>query len=227
MDDKQNQVADYDYLIKLLALGDSGVGKTTFLFRYTDNEFNEKFISTVGIDFREKRVNYQGKNPANRSQRVHLQLWDTAGQERFRSLTTAFFRDAMGFLLMFDLTHEESFVNVRSWLSQLQTHAYCEDPTIVLIGNKSDLEDQRVVDRQAAQQMADSMGLKYFETSARMGENVDQAVGSLLEQVMEQMERCVDKATLPSSFTNGLDRGGHKLREVDEAHEEDKGACAC
>ncbi|KAI2586951.1 RAB27B isoform 4, partial [Pan troglodytes] len=83
---------DYDYLIKLLALGDSGVGKTTFLYRYTDNKFNPKFITTVGIDFREKRVVYNAQGPngsSGKAFKVHLQLWDTAGQERFRSLTTA------------------------------------------------------------------------------------------------------------------------------------------
>lgn len=223
------QIADYDYLIKLLALGDSGVGKTTFLYRYTDGKFAEEFISTVGIDFREKRVVFHSKNSDGtkqaRGQRVHLQLWDTAGQERFRSLTTAFFRDAMGFLLMFDLCHEESFVNVRSWLSQLHTHAYCEDPTIILIGNKSDLEE-RQVDEKAARDLAESLGIKYFETSAKTGENVTEAVEALLEQVMEQMERCVDKATLPPSLVNGGERG-HKLREVDEAPGEPDGKCGC
>jgi Ras-related protein Rab-27A len=148
---------EYDYLIKFLALGDSGVGKTSFLYQYTDNQFNSKFISTVGIDFREKRVVY--KSPSNgRSHRIHLQLWDTAGQERFRSLTTAFFRDAMGFILMFDLTSELSFLNVRNWINQLQTHAYCEDPDIVLVGNKLDLEDRRVVDFNRAKDFADKHG---------------------------------------------------------------------
>uniref|UniRef100_A0A2K6LXJ5 small monomeric GTPase n=1 Tax=Rhinopithecus bieti TaxID=61621 RepID=A0A2K6LXJ5_RHIBE len=111
---------DYDYLIKLLALGDSGVGKTTFLYRYTDNKFNPKFITTVGIDFRENVYNAQGPNGSSgKAFKVHLQLWDTAGQERFRSLTTAFFRDAMGFLLMFDLTSQQSFLNVRNWMSNI------------------------------------------------------------------------------------------------------------
>lgn len=231
MESNPSQVADYDYLIKLLALGDSGVGKTTFLYRYTDAKFTEEFISTVGIDFREKRVVYHSKNPdgtkQTRGQRVHLQLWDTAGQERFRSLTTAFFRDAMGFLLMFDLTHEESFVNVRSWLSQLQTHAYCEDPTIVLIGNKSDLEE-RVVEESSARNLAENLGIRYFETSAKTGENVAEAVEVLLEQVMEEMERSVNTRTLPTGISNGVEKGSHKLHEVDEAHEEKKnGGCAC
>ena len=151
--------------------GDSGVGKTSFLYQYTDNQFNSKFISTVGIDFREKRVVY--KSPSNgRSHRIHLQLWDTAGQERFRSLTTAFFRDAMGFILMFDLTSELSFLNVRNWISQLQTHAYCEDPDIILVGNKLDLAGKRAVSYEEAKAYADECSLLFMETSAKTAANV-------------------------------------------------------
>uniref|UniRef100_A0A452I1V5 small monomeric GTPase n=1 Tax=Gopherus agassizii TaxID=38772 RepID=A0A452I1V5_9SAUR len=152
---------DYDYLIKFLALGDSGVGKTSILYQYTDGKFNSRFITTVGIDFREKRVVYRSNGPdgiSGRGQRIHLQLWDTAGQERFRSLTTAFFRDAMGFLLLFDLTNEQSFLNVRNWISQLQMHAYCENPDIVLCGNKSDMEDQRMVKEEEAKELAEKYG---------------------------------------------------------------------
>ncbi|KAI5091405.1 ras-related protein Rab-27B isoform X2, partial [Silurus meridionalis] len=210
---------DYDYLIKLLALGDSGVGKTTFLYRYTDNKFNPKFITTVGIDFREKRVVYStnsSNGTTGKTFKVHLQLWDTAGQERFRSLTTAFFRDAMGFLLMFDLTSQQSFLNVRNWMSQLQANAYCENPDIVLIGNKADLADQREVQEKQAKELADKYGIKlqtlhtetlhkavttyrsyagipYFETSAATGAAVDKAVVTLLDLVMKRMEQCVER----------------------------------
>jgi Ras-related protein Rab-27A len=192
-----NQVSmDYDYLIKFLALGDSGVGKTSFLYRYTDNQFNSKFISTVGIDFKEKRVVY--KSPINgRTHRVFLQLWDTAGQERFRSLTTAFFRDAMGFILMFDLANETSFLNVRNWITQLQTHAYCEDPDIILVGNKLDLEDKRKVPYDKAKEFADKHGCIYFETSALNGENVERALQTLLDRVMQRMEKSLDKTLFP------------------------------
>jgi len=117
---------DYDYLIKFLALGDSGVGKTSLLNHYAEGVFNPKFISTIGVDFKEKRIVHKPPTEAvssMRSQRVHLQLWDMAGQERFRSLTTGFY----------------------SWVQQLQIHSYCEDPDIVLCGNKSDLEGGNVV----------------------------------------------------------------------------------
>lgn len=186
---------DYDYLIKFLALGNSGVGKTSFLYQYTDRTFNSRFVSTVGIDFKEKRVIYQTAN--GRTQRVHLQLWDTAGQERFRSLTTAFYRDSMGFLLIFDLTNELSFLEVRNWLEQLWTHAYCENPDIILCGNKSDLEDKRVVSEHKARELAEKHGLVYLETSAATGQNVERAVEILLDRVMRRMEATVDKSLLP------------------------------
>ncbi|KAG5317401.1 RB27A protein, partial [Pseudoatta argentina] len=186
---------NYDYLVKFLALGNSGVGKTSFLYQYTDGTFNSRFISTVGIDFKEKRVIYQTEN--GRSQRVHLQLWDTAGQERFRSLTTAFYRDSMGFLLIFDLTNESSFLEVRNWLEQLRTHAYCDDPDIILCGNKSDLEDKRVVSEHKARDLAERHGLVYLETSAATGQNVERAVEILLDRVMLRMEATVDNSPLP------------------------------
>ncbi|KAE8743612.1 hypothetical protein FOCC_FOCC010756 [Frankliniella occidentalis] len=185
---------DYDYLIKFLALGDSGVGKTSFLYQYTDGTFNTKFISTVGIDFREKRLMYRG---TGRSQWVHLQLWDTAGQERFRSLTTAFYRDAMGFLLLFDLTNEQSFLEVRNWLDQLRTHAYCDSPDVILCGNKSDMEDHRVISEAQARDVADKYGLPYLETSAATGHNVGLAINILLDKVMTRMENAIDNPMFP------------------------------
>ncbi|KAF2887780.1 hypothetical protein ILUMI_18393 [Ignelater luminosus] len=185
---------DYDYLIKFLALGDSGVGKTSFLYQYTDGIFNARFISTVGIDFREKRLIHQYKG---RNHRINLQLWDTAGQERFRSLTTAFYRDAMGFLLLFDLTNEKSFLEIRNWIEQLRMHAYCEAPDIVLCGNKADLEDRRIISEWRAKDFADKHGLVYLETSAATGLNVARAIEALLEKVMVRMETAVDRALLP------------------------------
>lgn len=208
-------------------MGDSGVGKTSFLFQYTDGKFDGKFITTVGIDFREKRVNYRSQgqdSQSGRAQRVHLQLWDTAGQERFRSLTTAFFRDAMGFLLFFDLTNEQSFLNVRNWISQLQLHSYCENPDIVLCGNKCDLEDLRAITIERAKEFADKNGLPYFETSAATGQNVDKAVDALLDAVMKRMERVVDKSAFPARTPTG---NGEATKVTAESEKSNAGDCAC
>ncbi|XP_038606217.1 ras-related protein Rab-27A isoform X1 [Tachyglossus aculeatus] len=216
---------DYDYLIKFLALGDSGVGKTSVLYQYTDGKFNSKFITTVGIDFREKRVVYRANGPdgsVGRGQRIHLQLWDTAGQERFRSLTTAFFRDAMGFLLLFDLTNEQSFLNVRNWISQLQMHAYCENPDIVLCGNKSDLEEQRVVREEEARDLAEKYGIPYLETSAATGANVGKAIETLLDLIMKRMERCVDRSWIPEGVVRSNGPGS-----PDRFQDKEKGGCGC
>ncbi|XP_075905810.1 ras-related protein Rab-27A-like isoform X2 [Nelusetta ayraudi] len=216
---------EYDYLIKFLALGDSGVGKTSFLYQYTDGKFNSKFITTVGIDFREKRVVYKSSGAdgsSGKEQKIHMQLWDTAGQERFRSLTTAFFRDAMGFLLLFDLTNEQSFLNVRNWMSQLQIHAYCESPDVILCGNKCDLTDQRAVSEDEARDLAEKYGIPYFETSAANGQNVSQAVDVLLDLIMKRMERCVDKSWIPDGTVriNGA-------ANSDMVDGPEKSKCAC
>ncbi|CAB3360793.1 ras-related protein Rab-27A [Cloeon dipterum] len=207
---------DYDYLLKFLALGDSGVGKTSFLFQYSDNVFHEKFISTVGIDFREKRLIYRPPTEdgflSQRGQRIHLQLWDTAGQERFRSLTTAFYRDSMGFLLLFDITNEQSFVSIRNWLDQLKTHAYCDDPDVILCGNKADLEDERVVSEERARETAKRYGLVYMETSAASGQNVAKAVELLVDMVMKRMQHSLEQPPFVRG-SRGLPRPGQDLND--------------
>jgi len=166
------------------------------LTRYTENTFNPRFFSTVGIDFKEKKINWKPRNSESviRGQRVLLQLWDTAGQERFRSLTTAFFRDAMGFILVFDVTAEQSLLSTRDWIDQLSIHAYTEKPDIVLCGNKIDLDQERMVSSETAQEFANALGVKYIETSAATGAGVDQAVDLLLDQVMCRIEsRCQEE----------------------------------
>ncbi|KRX37736.1 Ras-related protein Rab-27A [Trichinella nativa] len=184
---------NYDYLIKLLALGDSAVGKTSFLNQYTNHIFQTNFVSTVGIDFFEKRVVYKSPHHEfGRGQRLLLQLWDTAGQERFRSLTTAFYRDAMGFLLFYDVTNEASFLNVRDWLAQLSVHSYCENPDFVLCANKADLEDIRTISTSDGKQLADELGAPYVETSAATGLNVEIAVNTLLDLLMDRIQHSTE-----------------------------------
>ncbi|XP_064470599.1 ras-related protein Rab-27A-like isoform X2 [Ornithodoros turicata] len=223
-----SSTTDYDYLIKFLALGDSGVGKTSFLYQYTNGTFNSKFISTVGIDFREKKITYRAPDGGGRSQRIYMQLWDTAGQEKFRSLTTAFFRDAMGFLLLFDLTNEQSFLSIRSWLEQLRTHAYCESPDVVLCGNKADIEDARAVSEERCRSEAAKHGCPYFDTSAATGHNVNRAVETLLDLVMRRIQRTVDRGALPAARSPG-DEGDprRRLEEADGPLNKPGNGCSC
>ncbi|XP_004835425.1 ras-related protein Rab-27A isoform X4 [Heterocephalus glaber] len=143
-------------------------------------------------------------------------------RSRFRSLTTAFFRDAMGFLLLFDLTNEQSFLNVRNWITQLQMHAYCDNPDIVLCGNKSDLEDQRVVKEEEARALAEKYGVPYFETSAANGTNISPAIEGLLDLIMKRMERCVDKSWVPEGVVRS-----NGLPFADRPGEERNAGCSC
>ncbi|KAI0987604.1 hypothetical protein GJ496_008063, partial [Pomphorhynchus laevis] len=122
---------------------------------------------------------------------------DTAGQERYRSLTTAFFRDAIGFILMFDLTNENSFVSVRNWIIQLNTHAYCAHPDIILVGNKLDLTGERTVPFELAKKLAEEYDLKYIETSTLTGVGINQCIDILLELVFQRMDKVVNRAILP------------------------------
>lgn len=214
----------YDYLVKLLLLGDSGVGKTCFLHRYTDDEFKSTFIATVGVDFRLKKLDYEfseDKSVGATKKKIHLQLWDTAGQERYRSLTKAFFRDGMGFLLLFDLTSERSFKSVREWLNEIKEQAYCEKPDILLIGNKSDLENREVTSAQA-KQLAGEVDIPYMETSAMTGENVTEAVNKLLDLVMNRMKAYASnlEATESTNLSSQDQASGQEKKD-------EKSSCAC
>ncbi|CAK8675851.1 ras-related protein Rab-27B-like [Clavelina lepadiformis] len=222
---------NYDFLIKFLLLGDSGVGKTCFLHRYTSGEFKPKFIATVGVDFRLKKLVYEfPEEGEDAKKKIHLQLWDTAGQERYRSLTKAFFRDGMGFLLLFDLADENSFQSVRQWLTEIKDQAYCENPDIILIGNKSDLKTRQVTSSQA-EELAGSLGIPYLETSAATGKNVIPAVNMLLDMVMKRMREYVsamdaEKATSPAPVSQPTQTSSRpKPNETTEPAKQS--SCAC
>ncbi|KAK2511987.1 Rab10 [Columba guinea] len=242
----------YDLLFKLLLIGDSGVGKTCVLFRFSDDAFNTTFISTIavwplgperadvssvfkrksltkssvsrspahggeilgssvlqgsnveqkrsrdlvlkvidfvnaddknsgtveGIDFKIKTVELQGK-------KIKLQIWDTAGQERFHTITTSYYRGAMGIMLVYDITNAKSFENISKWLRNIDEHAN-EDVERMLLGNKCDMEDKRVVPRAKGEQIAREHGIRFFETSAKANINIEKAFLTLAEDILRK-----------------------------------------
>ena len=158
----------HDVSCKVMLIGDSAVGKTCLLVRFKDNTFlSGTFISTVGIDFRNKVVDVDGT-------KVKLQIWDTAGQERFRSITRAYYRDAQALLLLYDVTNKSSYDNIRAWLAEISEYAQ-EDVVIMLLGNKADLTSQRVVRVEDGEQLAKEYNCAFMETSAKTGMNVELA----------------------------------------------------
>ncbi|XP_019771275.1 ras-related protein Rab-8A isoform X1 [Dendroctonus ponderosae] len=186
----------YDYLFKLLLIGDSGVGKTCVLFRFSEDAFNTTFISTIGIDFKIRTIDLDGK-------KIKLQIWDTAGQERFRTITTAYYRGAMGIMLVYDITNEKSFENIKNWIRNIEENASA-DVEKMLLGNKCELEEKRQVSKERGEQLAIEYGIKFIETSAKASIRVEDAFFTLARDIKAKMEKKLKEASNPPK--------GHQLR---------------
>ncbi|XP_077203282.1 ras-related protein Rab-3C isoform X2 [Paroedura picta] len=181
---KDSSDQNFDYMFKLLIIGNSSVGKTSFLFRYADDSFTSAFVSTVGIDFKVKTVFKNEK-------RIKLQIWDTAGQERYRTITTAYYRGAMGFILMYDITNEESFNAVQDWSTQIKTYSW-DNAQVILVGNKCDMEEERVVSADRGKHLAEQLGFEFFETSAKDNINVKQTFERLVDIICDKMSESLE-----------------------------------
>jgi len=171
---------DYDYLFKLVLIGDSGVGKSCLLLRFADDSFTESYISTIGVDFRFRTVKIENKT-------VKLQIWDTAGQERFRTITSAYYRGADGIIMVFDLTTTESFDHVNDWLKEVNRYA-AEGTAKLLVGNKCDRTADRVVTEEQAKEFADELGIPYIETSAKSSKNVEESFLTMAGELIRQKD---------------------------------------
>lgn len=172
-----NGMKDYDFLFKLVLIGDSGVGKSCLLLRFADDNFTDSYISTIGVDFRFRTINIQDKT-------VKLQIWDTAGQERFRTITSAYYRGADGIIMVYDVTSSESFDHVEEWLSEVDRYAN-ENTSKLLVGNKADLIEEKVVPEEDAQRFAENIGISFLETSAKTATNVDTAFLTMANELIK------------------------------------------
>ncbi|KAL4705601.1 hypothetical protein ACJJTC_012848 [Scirpophaga incertulas] len=166
---------EYDYLFKLLLIGDSGVGKSCLLLRFADDTYTESYISTIGVDFKIRTVELDGKT-------IKLQIWDTAGQERFRTITSSYYRGAHGIIIVYDCTDQDSFSNVKQWLEEIDRYA-CDNVNKLLVGNKCDLTTKKVVDYTTANQYAEQLGIPFLETSAKNSTNVEQAFMTMAAEI--------------------------------------------
>ncbi|KAL3509096.1 hypothetical protein ACH5RR_028497 [Cinchona calisaya] len=198
---------EYDYLFKLVLIGDSGVGKSNLLSRFTRNEFNLESKSTIGVEFATRSLNIDSKV-------IKAQIWDTAGQERYRAITSAYYRGAVGALLVYDVTRRATFENVERWLRELRDHT---DPNVVimLIGNKSDLRHLVAVSTEDGKALAERESLYFMETSALEATNVENAFGEVLTQIY----RIVIKKAVEASdegATSSIPPKGERINIKDE-----------
>ena len=181
---------NFDFSVKTIVVGDSGVGKTCLLLRFIRDVFDESSQPTLGVEFMTKTV--QTKN-----HKIELQLWDTAGQELFRSVTRGYYRNAVGAFLVFDLTQRSSFENISRWLQDI-TDVAKNDVIKILIGNKCDLESSREISTEEAKEYAEQNGMVYFETSAKSGENVSEAINECLNRIESNPNQAQNVGLQPS-----------------------------
>ncbi|XP_014799873.1 ras-related protein Rab-8B isoform X1 [Numenius arquata] len=193
----------YDYLFKLLLIGDSGVGKTCLLFRFSEDAFNTTFISTIGIDFKIRTIELDGK-------KIKLQIWDTAGQERFRTITTAYYRGAMGIMLVYDITNEKSFDNIKNWIRNIEEHA-SSDVERMILGNKCDMNEKRQVSKEKGEKLAIDYGIKFLETSAKSSINVEEAFFTLARDIMTKLNRKMNDNSSSGAGSQSLRNNTTKL----------------
>ncbi|KAM7250267.1 hypothetical protein ACFE04_022150 [Oxalis oulophora] len=204
---------EYDYLFKVVLIGDSGVGKSNLLSRFTRNEFCLESKSTIGVEFATRTLQVEGRT-------IKAQIWDTAGQERYRAITSAYYRGALGALLVYDVTKPTTFENVSRWLKELRDHAD-SNIVITLIGNKTDMKHLRAVATEDAQGYAEKEGLSFIETSALEATNVEKAFQTILGDIY----RIISKKSLSSGDSGPSNIKEGKTIVVGESEVGTKKAC--
>ena len=177
--DTKSTLEDYDIKLKIMVLGESMVGKTSLITRYTNDKFGGRYLCTVGIDFQKKKIEKNGK-------KVLLQIWDTAGQERFRNVTKNYFHSSQGFILAYDINNKESFDKVQFWIEEIKANAE-EKIKCILIGTKCDL-DKREVSEEDGQNLGEKYGYKFLETSAKENININEAFETLVSEIMNNFK---------------------------------------
>ena len=168
----------YELLYKIIIVGDTCVGKSNILSRYIKNVFREDSKSTVGVELGNKLLKVKGTN-------TKLQIWDTAGQERYRSITSSYYKGSHGCFIVYDITNEQSFENVEKWFEQVQKEG-SKDVSIILVGNKCDLENERKVPKEKGEEKAKLLNIPFFETSALSNIKIEDIFTVIAENIYER-----------------------------------------
>ena len=191
--------ADYDYLLKLLVIGNADTEKTAFLIKYTNDTYSDSYVTTIGVDFVTKIIIYNQKyflqkikNIEIQGKSVKLQIWDTAGEERFKNIISSYYRGANGLLLLYNITDRESFESLNSWLIDIEKNA-AKNVCKILVGTNCDLEDERKVTYQEGKEFATKNEMKFIEVSAKNNINVKEAFDILLEDIWNNISNKKEK----------------------------------
>ena len=212
MDDSE----EYEMMIKVILIGDSGVGKTNIMSKFLKNQFLEDSKATVGVEFGSKLFIQQGH-------KIKAQIWDTAGQEKYKAITSAYYKGSKGALVIYDITQKETFANIEKWVNDLKCKG---DPkiTIIIIGNKNDLEEKRQISKEQGEEKAKSFGCAFLETSAFSGDNIEKAFEMMVKEIYDKFTSDIggdDEEELDSN-EKGEDL---KLEKVNPDNNEKKKCC--
>lgn len=208
-----NHYSNYDYLFKVLIIGDSSVGKSSILLRYVENMFTELFLSTIGVDFKIKMLKYNDKD-------IKLQIWDTAGQERFKTITRSYYRGANAVIIVYDVTDIESFHHVSVWLDEMarNTDQNVKNIVPILVGNKIDKEKMRQVSQKDGLAYANEKNIDFIEVSSKTGENVEKIFDILVPKL-------ISKKCVVDNKINSQEKKNIELTTMVHPIKEDKGCC--
>jgi small GTP-binding protein len=202
---------EYEMMIKVILIGDSGVGKTNIMSKYLKNQFMENSKATVGVEFGSKLFNHQGH-------KIKAQIWDTAGQEKYKAITGAYYKGSKGAFIVYDITRKDTFASIERWVNDLKATS---DPklTIILIGNKNDLDDKREVSKDQGEEKAKSFGCAFLETSAFSGDNLDKAFELMVKEIYEKFSNSSSEEEEFEAVKKGEDL------KVEKATDKKKKAC--
>ena len=201
---------DIQHLFKIIVIGDSSVGKTNLLSRFVKNQFSTDSKPTIGVDFATKTVSIDRKN-------IKVQVWDTAGQERFKAFSSAYYNGSHAAIIVYDISNRESFENVKNWVLELKTHLEIKNLVVMLIGNKSDLENVRAITEEEGRSLAEEYDFFFMETSAKKNEanEVSKAFMVIIEEVLQR------NPDSPQKTGDRIESGS----KVDTNTKKDKGGC--
>ena len=173
--------SDFEFLIKLVVIGDTGVGKTNFIFQFTEGKFSPIHVATIGFDHKSKIINL-----SNTKKKIKLQIWDTAGQERYMAVNRNIFHRVQGIILMYDITDRDTYENISKWLDLIRQNV--PNKPMILVGNKLDLaNEKRIVTKEEAEKIAEDNHIEFFEGSGYSGENVDKIFSAIAEKVYKYL----------------------------------------
>ena len=210
------EIEEYEMMVKVILIGDSGVGKTNIMSKFLKNQFMEESKATIGVEFGSKLFNHEGH-------KIKAQIWDTAGQEKYKAITGAYYKGSKGALVVYDITQKKTFENIEKWVNDLKAAG---DPkiTIILIGNKNDLDDKRQVSKDQGEEKARSFGCAFLETSAYSGDNIDIAFNLMVKEIYEKFsnDSTGEDELAPGSNGDGRDV---KLDKVNDKNIKKKSCC--